>query len=47
MLSGGASNQICLIASFAQDRKTLTVHQVNNDNRPGREVVATIEVRQA
>ena len=44
-LSGGASNQTYLIASFAQDRKTLTVHQVNGNNWPSRKELATIEVR--
>jgi cytolysin (calcineurin-like family phosphatase) len=44
-LSGGASNQSYLIASFAQDRKTLTVHQVNGNNWPSRKSIATIEVR--
>jgi hypothetical protein len=44
-LSGGASNQTYLIASFAQDRKTLTVHQVNGNNWPSRKEVETIPVR--
>lgn len=44
-LSGGASNQTYLIASFAQDRKTLTVHQVNGNHWPSRKAIATIEVR--
>jgi cytolysin (calcineurin-like family phosphatase) len=44
-LSGGASNQTYLIASFAPDRKTLTVHQVNGNNWPSRKAIASIEVR--
>ncbi|AWM91254.1 phosphoesterase [Pseudomonas sp. 31-12] len=44
-LSGGASNQTYLIASFALDRKTLTVHQVNGNNWPSRKEVETIAVR--
>lgn len=44
-LSGGASNQTYLIASFARDRKTLTVHQVNGNNWPSRKEIAAVEVR--
>ncbi|MHC8367710.1 metallophosphoesterase family protein [Pseudomonas sp. ZT5P21] len=44
-LSGGASNQTYLIASFAQDRKALTVHQVNGNNWPSRQEIATIKVK--
>lgn len=44
-LSGGASNQTYLIASFAQDRKALTIHQVNGNNWPSRSELTTIPVR--
>ncbi|MGH8335134.1 MAG: metallophosphoesterase family protein [Pseudomonas fluorescens] len=44
-LSGGASSQTYLIASFAQDRKTLTVHQVNGNKWPSRKAIETIKVR--
>jgi hypothetical protein len=44
-LSGGASNQTYLIASFAKDRKTLTVHQVSGNNWPSRKAIATVQVR--
>ncbi|MFJ7313795.1 metallophosphoesterase family protein [Pseudomonas sp. NPDC098747] len=44
-LSGGASNQTYLIASFAADRKSFNVHQVSNNNWPSRKVIATVPVR--
>ena len=44
-LSGGASNQTCLIADIAPDRKTLKVHQVNGNNWPSRQPIAVIPVR--
>ncbi|MFI8646374.1 metallophosphoesterase family protein [Pseudomonas iridis] len=44
-LSGGASNQTYLIASFAADRKSFNVHQVSNNNWPSRKVIATVAVR--
>lgn len=44
-LSGGASNQTYLIAEFAADRKTMDVHQVNANNWPSRQLIATLDVR--
>lgn len=44
-LSGGASNQTYLIAEFAADRKTMDVHQVNANNWPSRQLIATVDVR--
>ncbi|QVW25164.1 metallophosphoesterase [Pseudomonas hormoni] len=44
-LSGSSSHQTYLIASFAPDRKTLTVHQVNGNNWPSRKVVDVVVVR--
>lgn len=44
-LSGGASNQTYLIADIAPDRQTLKVHQVNGNNWPSRQLIATVAVR--
>lgn len=44
-LSGGASNQSYLIASFTEDRKMLNIHQVNGNNWPSRKEIATVKVR--
>jgi hypothetical protein len=44
-LSGGASSQTYLIADIALDRQTLKVHQVNGNNWPSRQEIATIPVR--
>ncbi|MBP5958369.1 metallophosphoesterase [Pseudomonas anatoliensis] len=44
-LSGGASNQTYLIASFATDRKSINVHQVSGNSWPSRKVIATVPVR--
>ncbi len=44
-LSGSASQQTYLIASFSEDRKTLTVNRVRGNNWSGRQVESEIEVR--
>jgi cytolysin (calcineurin-like family phosphatase) len=44
-LSGSASQQTYLIASFSEDRKTLTVNRVRANNWPSRQVESEIEVR--
>ena len=44
-LSGSASQQTYLIASFTDDRKTLTVYRVKANNWPSRQVESAIEVR--
>lgn len=44
-LSGGASSQTYLIADIAADRTSLKVHQVNGNNWPSRQEIATIPVR--
>ncbi|WP_311886344.1 MULTISPECIES: metallophosphoesterase [unclassified Pseudomonas] len=43
-LSGAASQQTYLIASFSKDRKTLDISKVENNNWPSRRVVETIPV---
>jgi cytolysin (calcineurin-like family phosphatase) len=44
-LSGAASQQTYLIASFSKDRKRLDISKVENNNWPSRRVVDTIPVK--
>lgn len=44
-LSGAASNRSYLIAEMALDRRSMTVHQVSNNNWPSRKAIANIPVR--
>lgn len=44
-LSGSASQQSYLIASFAADRQSLAVHRVKDNNWPSRQLESVIEVR--
>lgn len=44
-LSGSASQQSYLIASFAADRQSLTIHRVKGNNWPSRQVESVIDVR--